>query len=411
MHAKINIITFAVAVFVSVELSSARSFSKRDLPVTSNDQDTAGNVEDATSTPYSNYTSYADTTDQRYPNGELSILFFFSTQKHITTVCDLKWFLFIFFHKKKTPGTQKSNTPTAPKKVDASGDYSALYPPPPALSLPPFSGIPYPLPLTGTKKHCAPRKHDDGMTVALPSDLYTGRISKCGQKVVVVFEPVAGQPWSGPKNNLTLTVVDAFDSNDKTEIGRTVLLSEKAWKEATGNSIINKFESWPIRWFFIDAAMQQDTAEGTHENSDGEGDGCEWITLKYLPSPTFALNFFLVMSFQLATRQLTTKGQTPTAQLRPATQTVGTVVRPTHTMQSLLINPKVEIPIRAATLVNLTLLRRRTSTPSLKHLRTNVTYFHVEVRNLLSLWVPSLFSEHMHLFWETRFCLVLVSFL
>lgn len=101
MHAKINIITFAVAVFVSVELSSARSFSKRDLPVTSNDQDTAGNVEDATSTPYSNYTSYADTTDQRYPNGELSILFFFSTQKHITTVCDLKWFLFIFFHKKK----------------------------------------------------------------------------------------------------------------------------------------------------------------------------------------------------------------------------------------------------------------------------------------------------------------------
>lgn len=110
------------------------------------------------------------------------------------------------------------------------------------------------------------------MTVALPSDLYTGRISKCGQKVVVVFEPVAGQQWSGPKNNLTLTVVDAFDNTDKTELGRTVLLSEKAWKEATGNQIINRFETWPIRWFFIDAEMQQNTAEGNHENSDGEGD-------------------------------------------------------------------------------------------------------------------------------------------
>lgn len=218
---------------------SPQDAPKPDTPVgvsTGSDSPTE-DVQDASSTQYSNYTSYTDQSDH-YANG-----------------------------------TQKSNTPTAPKKVDASGDYSAYYPPPPSLSLPPFSGIPYPLPLTGVKKHCPPQKKDDGMTVALPSDLYTGKISKCGQKVVVVFEDLAGQKWSGPKNNLTLTVIDAFDRNDRTEVGRTVLLSEKAWKEATGNAIINKFESWPVRWFFLDAAMQQDTADGTHENTDGESEG------------------------------------------------------------------------------------------------------------------------------------------
>ncbi|EGG11077.1 uncharacterized protein MELLADRAFT_92508 [Melampsora larici-populina 98AG31] len=211
--------------------------SKPSAPVSLGSDNLSNDVDDASSTQYSNYTSYAH-PDDHYANG-----------------------------------TRKSSTPSAPQKVDTSGDYSALYPPPPSLSLPPFSGIPYPLPLTGVKKHCPPRKKDDGMTVALPSDLYTGKITKCGQRVVVIFENLAGQKWTGPKNNLTLTVVDAFDTNDRTEIGRTVLLSEVAWKEATGNSIINKFESWPIRWFFLDSAMQHETAEGAHENTNGEEDG------------------------------------------------------------------------------------------------------------------------------------------
>ncbi|EGG01149.1 uncharacterized protein MELLADRAFT_79073 [Melampsora larici-populina 98AG31] len=217
------------------QMQRASKRLRRSEPVTINDQDARQNAADASDTPYSNYTNI--NTSDKYPNG-----------------------------------TEKSTAPNPNKKVDASGDYSSLYPPPPSVSLPPFSAIPYPLPLTGSGKKCPPRKHDDGLTVALPSDLNTGRFTKCGQQVVVVFDQLAGRPWQGSKNNLTLTVSDSFDSKGHSELDRTILLSEKAWKEATGNSIINKFESWPVRWFFLDAAMQQETADGQHENQNGEDD-------------------------------------------------------------------------------------------------------------------------------------------
>ncbi|KAG0145970.1 hypothetical protein CROQUDRAFT_715861 [Cronartium quercuum f. sp. fusiforme G11] len=204
---------------------TCKSFSRRSpqapipkptLPVSTGSENLADDVEDVSSTQYNNYISHVE-PDDHYANG-----------------------------------TQKSTTSSTPNKVDDSGDYSSYYPPPPSLSLSPFNEIHYPLPLTGVIKHCPPPEEDDGMTVAFPSDLYTGK--------------------SGPKNKLSLTVVDAFHTHDRTELRRTVLLGEDAWREATGNSIINKFESWPIRWFFRDATMQHDTVEGDHENTDGEGD-------------------------------------------------------------------------------------------------------------------------------------------
>ncbi|KAG0144015.1 hypothetical protein CROQUDRAFT_65595 [Cronartium quercuum f. sp. fusiforme G11] len=209
---------------------------RRAEPVVVNDQDTAQNVADNSETQHSNQDSYKDDS-LTYVNS-----------------------------------TQNSTNSQPPDKVDGSGDYSSLYPPPPSLSLPPFNAIPYPLPLTGATKNCPVLNNSDGLTISLPSDLYTGKINQCGQKVVVVFEPLAGQRWSGAKDNLTVSVTDSFKSDGHSELERTVLLSETAWKEVTGSSFINKFESWPIRWFFVDSNMQKETADGTHENQGGEDD-------------------------------------------------------------------------------------------------------------------------------------------
>lgn len=62
----------AAALLLTVDIVAARSFGERDVPVTANEKDAQGNVDDASSTPYTNYSSaYSDPTDQRYPNGLL----------------------------------------------------------------------------------------------------------------------------------------------------------------------------------------------------------------------------------------------------------------------------------------------------------------------------------------------------
>lgn len=110
------------------------------------------------------------------------------------------------------------------------------------------------------------------MSVALPFDFYDGGKDKCGARVVVVFESSAGKPWSGARNNLTLRVVDAFGSENSTDADQTILLSNTAWRIATGNSTVNSFESWPIRWYYVDAEYQNETMERYDESSDDDTD-------------------------------------------------------------------------------------------------------------------------------------------
>lgn len=160
-----------------------------------------------------------------------------------------------------------------PSPVDPSKDYTQYYPPPPELILPPFNGMPYPLPLTGANKHCPIPDDDDGMTIALPTDLHTGGINMCGKKVVVMFETLAGQHWPGPKSNLTVTVIDTFDSRNRSDVRQTLLLGEAAWKAATGNPEIDGFETWPMSFFFCDSDTQKQTSEGNQVDPDGEYQG------------------------------------------------------------------------------------------------------------------------------------------
>lgn len=77
MYSKMNIINLTVAVLLSVELVSSTTFTNRDLPISANDKDATGNVEDASSTPYSDYASYANAADQKYPNGQFDCFVFY----------------------------------------------------------------------------------------------------------------------------------------------------------------------------------------------------------------------------------------------------------------------------------------------------------------------------------------------
>ncbi|EGG08005.1 uncharacterized protein MELLADRAFT_62280 [Melampsora larici-populina 98AG31] len=210
--------------------------------VTVNQQKPQDAIYNAASTPYPNYLSPANPMEQRYPNG-----------------------------------SSKATTSYAPKvdqgRISPEGLETStyFYPPPPPVGLPALRAMPYPLPSTDTQRHCPARTHPDDLTVTLPSELYLERFTKCGQKIVVEFENVGGQAWSGPKNNITLTLINAFDSQRRTEIGRTLMLSEKAWKEVTGNAVINKFESWPVKYFFV--VSERDDKGQVNENGESESDG------------------------------------------------------------------------------------------------------------------------------------------
>ncbi|KAH9813201.1 secreted protein [Melampsora americana] len=212
--------------------------------VTVNDEAPKNSISNSTDSPYISYLSPANPIDQKYPNG---------TSKATTSYA---------------PKFDSSRT--SPDELEAS---TYFYPPPPPIGVPALRAMPYPLPKTDTQRHCPTRNDRDGLTVTLPSELYLERFTKCGQKIVIEFEDVdIGQDSNPiPKKNLTVTLIDAFDSPKRTEVGRTMMLSEKAWKEITGNSVINKFQTWPVKYFFI--VSERDDKGQVNENGETETDG------------------------------------------------------------------------------------------------------------------------------------------
>lgn len=117
-----------------------------DRLVTVNDHKTQDSIDNATSTPYPEYLSPANPTDQRYPNG---------THKPATSYA---------------PKVDQSRM--SPDQLETS---TYFYPPPPPVGLPALRAMPYPLPTTDTQRHCPARTYQDDLTVTLPSELYLER--------------------------------------------------------------------------------------------------------------------------------------------------------------------------------------------------------------------------------------------